>query len=105
MTSSPYFSPVIYCGAKYAAICGVCLNSLNPAHAGRFATSTASPRSPFGRCAMSLHSVNYASFAAHATRFAGPNLTIRQPSRLGACPYPAKTPHLTTSFAPRDENR
>jgi len=69
--SNPTFSPVIYCGAKYAdahsgkgmipewvPIFGVCLNSLNQ------------------------HSTNYASFA-----------------------HSAKTPNLTTSFAPRYENR
>ncbi len=70
----PTFPPVIYCGAKYAdahsgkgmipervPIFGVCLNSLNPAHAGRFATSTAPPQSPFGRGAMSLPCENTTS--------------------------------------------
>ena len=55
--SSPHFSPVIYCGPKYAAIFSVFLKSLDQ------------------------RTVRYASLV-----------------------HSAKTPNITTSSAPRDEN-
>ena len=83
---SPYFSPVIYCRAKYAdahsgneiipervPIFGVFLNSLITSE------PKAERRKP--RSGASEHSADYASFA-----------------------QTGKTPNLTTSSAPRDEN-
>ena len=85
--SSPTFSPVIYCGTKYVdahsgkemipervPTFGVCSKSLITSE------PKAERRKP--RSGVSEHSANYASFAAHATRFAGAN-SVRPPVRVG----------------------
>ena len=84
---------------EWVPIFEVFLDSLNPVHTGRFATSTAPPWSPSGRSAMSLRTVRYASFAAHAIRLAGAN-SVRQTVRAGRVSLPCENLEYHYVFRP-----